>query len=103
MLWAWLKYGMLHQCCQVLSHLHKVVYSLEVGQVVVLKVDADTEEQAGIAPVDNLEVAELEGRRGGEGRREEGRGDGRRRRRGRRGEGRGGGRGAVMGRYNQWL
>ena len=89
MLWAWLKYGMLHQCCQVLSHLHKVVYSLEVGQVVVLKVDADTEEQAGIAPVDYLEVAELEGRRGGEGRREEGTGGG--------GGGDGGGRGEEEG------
>lgn len=43
------------------SDLHEVVDGLQVGQVVVGDVDADAEVEAGIAAVDDLEVAELGG------------------------------------------
>lgn len=41
------------------SHLHKVMYGFQVGEIVVLKVNTNNEEEASIAAVDYLEVAEL--------------------------------------------
>ena len=49
----------------LVEHLDEVVYRLQVVQIVVLHVDADAEVQAGVASVDDLEVAELE-RSGGD-------------------------------------
>lgn len=48
------------------SDLHEVVDGLQVGQVVVGDVDADAEVEAGVAAVDDLEVAELGGGTGSE-------------------------------------
>lgn len=44
----------------LVQHLDKVVYGLEVVQVVVAHVDTDAEVEAGVAAVDDLEVAELD-------------------------------------------
>ena len=44
----------------LVQHLDKVVYGLEVVQVVVAHVNADAEVEAGVAAVDDLEVAELD-------------------------------------------
>lgn len=41
------------------QHFYKVVYRLEISQVVVAHVHADAEVEAGVAPVDDLEVSEL--------------------------------------------
>ena len=43
----------------LVQHLHKVVDTLEVVEVVVTHVHADAEVEAGVPPVDDLEVAEL--------------------------------------------
>ena len=44
---------------QVHVYLYKVVDSFEVGQVVVLQVHTDAEEEACIASIHNLEIAKL--------------------------------------------
>lgn len=41
-------------------YLHKVVNALQVCQVVVCHIHTDTEVQTSIAPIDDLEVPELE-------------------------------------------
>lgn len=41
------------------THLHEVVDSLQIGQVVVIDVHADAEVETGVASVDDLEIAEL--------------------------------------------
>jgi hypothetical protein len=41
------------------KHFHKQVDRLEVGQLVIVRVDADAEEQPGVAAVHDLVVPEL--------------------------------------------
>lgn len=41
------------------ENFHKQVDRLEVGQLVVVRIDADAEEEAGVSSVDNLVVSEL--------------------------------------------
>lgn len=43
-----------------IQHLDEKVYGLEVGELVVVGVDADAEEEARVPPVHDLEVAELD-------------------------------------------
>lgn len=47
---------LVHEC---VCYLDKVVNAFQVRQVVVCHIHANTEVQAGIAPVDDLEVSEL--------------------------------------------
>lgn len=47
------------RCAVCVSHLYKVVDSLEVCQVVISHVHTNTEVQTSITPVDDLEVSEL--------------------------------------------
>ena len=48
---------------ELVQHFHKVVDGLEITKVVVFQVQAETEVQAGIAPIDNLEITKLLGAR----------------------------------------
>ena len=41
------------------------MYSLKVGEIVVIKVYTETEEEASIAPIHNLEVSKLREKGGG--------------------------------------
>ncbi|RUP48067.1 hypothetical protein BC936DRAFT_144997 [Jimgerdemannia flammicorona] len=43
-----------------IQNLHEKVNSLEIGELVVVRVDADAKEEAGVAAVDDLVVAELD-------------------------------------------
>ena len=50
---------MLAHTCGLWTHLYKVVYGLQVEQIVVRSVNTDAEVEPGISPVDDLEVPEL--------------------------------------------
>ena len=43
----------------IITYLHKVVNSLQIGQVIIFKINTNTEEESCIASVHNLEVAKL--------------------------------------------
>ena len=49
-----------HVAKEAVQHLDEEMDGLEVGELVVVGVDAGAEEQAGVAPVDDLVVAELD-------------------------------------------
>ena len=44
---------------EFVENFNKVVYGFKIGQVVVIKVNTDTEIQASVTTVNNLEVTEL--------------------------------------------
>ncbi|RUS17629.1 hypothetical protein BC937DRAFT_89701 [Endogone sp. FLAS-F59071] len=50
-----------HVAEESVQDLHEEVDGLEVGELVVIGVDADAEEEASVTAVDNLVVAELKG------------------------------------------
>jgi len=43
-----------------IEHLHEEVYGLQIRKLVIIRIDAHAEEEAGVAAVDNLVVAELD-------------------------------------------
>lgn len=45
---------------EAIQDLNEEVYSLQIRQLVIIGVDADAEEEACVAPVDDLVVAELD-------------------------------------------
>jgi hypothetical protein len=45
---------------KAIQHLHKEMYGLQVRKLVIVRVDARTEEESCVAPVDDLVVAELD-------------------------------------------
>ena len=45
---------------ELIQHLDEKMYGLQITQFVILRIDADAEEEAGVAAVDDFEAPELD-------------------------------------------
>jgi len=53
------KIQLTHVPKESIQHLHEEMYSLQISQLVIVRVDTGTEEEPRVSPIDDLVVAKL--------------------------------------------